>query len=1005
MLVGNREPMPLLYLANEYGEPIVWNGPGSAPASLVPEGTPTRSWAYPVLFNSSSDPRGAKARESEGITFEHEAALADQVHVRAAIETVKNAQTKKEWIPVLEPIAGERATDVALRAKDDPRIAELTAFFREPDGEHDFAEWSRLLFEDLLVHDAPCIHNVRRNNGKPYELEVFPGSTIKPLLAADGRSPRGDHEAYQQWLYGQPGDKFTRAEMMYSPRNPRPGKAFGKSPVNQLALYINIALRKDIQRLSVYTEGNIPAGMLPMPQGWSSKEIFDWWLTFNTFVKGLPHNLVKLFPIPGGTGQPIFPSLETNKDQWEESWIRLVCFAFDISVSSLVKEMNRATAEVSRDSVEQDGAAAYTDWFRRRLNWIVRKWFGYSDIVFKQKREVDVDLLKQTQADQIELQQGTLQVNEKREREGRTPIAALEGKEGYFGPGGWMEFGAQPLSLGAFGPMPGLASAPTPAGSAQGQPSEVPNAAATPTPSQEPVAPAETPAPTVEPLRVGDINAAQSIVKDVAAGTIPRDAGMGQLKLFFKFTDEEAQAIMGSAGLPDVPTTPNPRPITETAAPTPTAPTPETAKAAAPFEFASTQVNILGDVRTSVLALSQTISDSVLHEKGRETDPHVTVKYGIDPKTTWVDVREVIESSDSAKEMAMAGGASLTFGATAIFEADEYDVVYLSIDSPELVLLNQIISEGLTVTDTHPNYVPHATIAYVKKGEGRNYAGNAALAGNTYTFESIAFSDIDGTQTEIPLAGESELQKAGKSDLDKEIEAILKIIRGDDGELQLLAAPFHKEAAKKGATQVAEATDFESILEIDSEHVRAFLEDKSNLIVSVNEATGEKIIGRIAELQNDEGASAEEISKIIEEEFDLRADQADLIANQEVGASLNGGRFLQMEEEEIGKHQWMNSGKPTVRPSHEELDGEIRELGEEFKPNLRYPQDPNAPADESINCECITLPVFDSTKAVATTADKWRAAMKPATDIEQAMAKALRGYFAEQRKRVLAVVT
>jgi 2'-5' RNA ligase len=177
------------------------------------------------------------------------------------------------------------------------------------------------------------------------------------------------------------------------------------------------------------------------------------------------------------------------------------------------------------------------------------------------------------------------------------------------------------------------------------------------------------------------------------------------------------------------------------------------ARMAGPFEFASTQVNLGGDVAEQVLALAATIPDEALAEKGRETQPHVTVKFGIDGLVKPEEVFEVIENSDSAKEMAMRGGV-LTLGVTAIFEADEHDVVYVAVESEDLVLLNKIISERLAVTDTHPEYIPHVTLAYMKKGEGQKYAGAETLVGTSVTFDAIVFSDVDGNETEIPLAGE-----------------------------------------------------------------------------------------------------------------------------------------------------------------------------------------------------------------------------------------------------------
>lgn len=49
-------------------------------------------------------------------------------------------------------------------------------------------------------------------------------------------------------------------------------------------------------------------------------------------------------------------------------------------------------------------------------------------------------------------------------------------------------------------------------------------------------------------LNGAQVQAAVSIVQSVAAGLLPRDAGLGQLKIMFNLSDQEADQIMGSVG-------------------------------------------------------------------------------------------------------------------------------------------------------------------------------------------------------------------------------------------------------------------------------------------------------------------------------------------------------------------------------------------------------------------------------------------------------------------------
>lgn len=60
--------------------------------------------------------------------------------------------------------------------------------------------------------------------------------------------------------------------------------------------------------------------------------------------------------------------------------------------------------------------------------------------------------------------------------------------------------------------------------------------------------------------------------------------------------------------------------------------------------------------------------------------------------------------------------------------------------------------------------------------------------------------------------------------------------------------------------------------------------------------------------------------------------------------------------------QWISERDEDVRESHQELDGQIRAIGEDFKSNLRYPGDDRAPAEEVINCRCVLLAIVPDIK-------------------------------------------
>ena len=113
-----------------------------------------------------------------------------------------------------------------------------------------------------------------------------------------------------------------------------------------------------------------------------------------------------------------------------------------------------------------------------------------------------------------------------------------------------------------------------------------------------------------------------------------------------------------------------------------------------------------------------------------------------------VDLRQPLAKDTTVKvEEALKGERPVTvrFGKVSLFTTNpDYDVVKVDVESAGLHGLNKKVSEAQPNTETHPEYKPHVTIAYVRKGKGAKYVGNKFLEGQTVTLDSVIFSGRDG---------------------------------------------------------------------------------------------------------------------------------------------------------------------------------------------------------------------------------------------------------------------
>jgi len=271
-----------------------------------PDPQKPRSFDFPVGINTVIRPRSYEAFDFPSLR-----AFANVELVRLAIETRKDQIERLNWL--IRPKDGRKA-----RKDAQDRIRKVERFFRKPDGQTYFAQWLRQALEDLFAIDAPAFEKRRNRGGDLIALEVIPGDTIKVLVDDNGRRPIAPDPAYQQIIKGIVWCDLTADEIVYAPRNVRPGHVYGCGPVEQIIVTINTLLRRQTQQLAYFTDGNLPAGFVNVPEGWTVDQTRDWQEWMDARLSGNLAERSKLLWAPSGAKYQAFKE-SPIKDEFDES--------------------------------------------------------------------------------------------------------------------------------------------------------------------------------------------------------------------------------------------------------------------------------------------------------------------------------------------------------------------------------------------------------------------------------------------------------------------------------------------------------------------------------------------------------------------------------------------------------------------------------------------------------------------------------------------------------------
>lgn len=172
------------------------------------------------------------------------------------------------------------------------------------------------------------------------------------------------------------------------------------------------------------------------------------------------------------------------------------------------------------------------------------------------------------------------------------------------------------------------------------------------------------------------------------------------------------------------------------------------AKLKGSYDFSSLQIQLPGDLSKSVIDWGKNnIPDEFLHNneketKGREDDIHITLLYGIVSG----------DHKDALSALNLEKGFDVRLGLVTAFKDDpKYDVIKIDAESSDLIKLHYMLERILINENTHPTYLPHITLAYVKKDSCNELIGNDFFIDKKFTVNDVVFSSKNGKRTTLNL--------------------------------------------------------------------------------------------------------------------------------------------------------------------------------------------------------------------------------------------------------------
>lgn len=337
---------------------------------------------------------------------------------RICINARKRQISSLEWdiIPVSQEDHADYSKDIDL----------IKAYFKNLGGYRvRFREFQDTFIEDLMVLDAAVLYKQRNRGGAIEYYMPIDAATIKLRVDESGNTPQPPEVAYTQYIRGVKTGEYTADQMIYEMMNPRSDTPYGLAPLESLIMVVTSALKANLFNLDFLTSGNVPEGLLTLPDNWSTDQIKEFMNYFDGLVAGNSRETTRMKPVPGGS---VFTETKKRSDmafaEFNDWLMRITCAMFDIQPQEIgfTDTVNKANGSEQSDITTRRGILPLANLMMEVFNDIIQEDLGFTHLKFQYMGLEDRDMLQDAQTKQTRLNAGIVTIDEVRKEEGLEPL-------------------------------------------------------------------------------------------------------------------------------------------------------------------------------------------------------------------------------------------------------------------------------------------------------------------------------------------------------------------------------------------------------------------------------------------------------------------------------------------------------------------------------------------------------------------------------------------------------